>query len=533
MGKKIPMMSAKLQQFLSQHQEPSIEVRFIQGGLFAWFVQRFSQFFMRRVAVTVFFSIRYFLLAYAFVWFSWSDLIFFTSIAALMVGFHFGALESYRKLAQSKASIPPYDLRMHLAMARVMTWVVAMFFVIYFLIVSRHGFVKGYHVNVFDLARFLVVVRGISQVFRNLDVAYQSKNGMQPIALRWLWLMEFVLLAFFVCMVLFAGHGPGVLGWILFIEAVFVELVMWRWLYFRQQVRIRYRARLKDFGLFFLFLKNKAVEFLFDTTSGVFLYAERFILAALMYRVILRSPVVYFIVLPMTVLIWRSPHYFARYFRSHQSMLRRKIGLSILAIVFLTELAMGILIFLIFQNIPMQRFAQPEKIVCIIVLLGPASAIFAYVWYANILSEIVGQLRKIFGYKSLYVEFTKNVPTDLPSGALPNYGKVYLFWVRRSKMMKLKNRLFAMSLGNICFYENNPILKNKPIEHNDELKKIPVGSMMMRKYILNTEDAEYALRKIKKCMQDGRSRSWSRNGYQFRFGLSSFNWPMISVKKNI
>lgn len=530
-----------LKDWLDKKQRPTLEVAFVSGRLIDWIGSRLIQFGWRRIITLIFFSTRFIFCFDRFKWFSWHDLIFQTSLVYLLVGIHYGSLETFKKTFKG------------LVTARVITFFISLIILGCFLPELLHRiFYQNYIPNVFDEARFIIVIRGISQIYRNLENAIQIRRGTPPLPLVKLISTEVALLFLFIGMIQFFGATPGILFGVLLVDLLLQEVVLWQWVLSQP-----YRKKIKWFSLKDFFKKPEiSLEFILSCFIGALIYSERFFLQGFVSGLGDNSVYYYFLLLPMVSVTWRLPHLFHRYFRKQYGLLTKQISSSIFKIVFCFLLIIGFLQFLFAFLFFQTNIYFP----LILLFLGPTSAILAFSWYKGRSLEfllILFWMLKLTGltnslipaalsflwvgnlfYKKMKelkweketIKFGKcnsslifeSVHKEMQSERLSYdaqnlYGKYYLLRSSPEGLLKLKREIFAASLGEVIF---NPNLNYNLNLLSEKKNFIPLSSFKMRVLISDFSEGERYLKIIKKALANGAPKKFYLKKGNLLFGIN-------------
>ncbi len=360
----------KLENWLEEKQKPGLETSFVSGNLLNWVFSKIAQFGIRRLIMLILFSIRYIFCLKKFVWFSWHDLIFQTSLIYLLVGLHYGSLETFKKTFKG------------LRTARLFTFIICLVLLGFFLPELIYRMIAyDYIPNVFDEARLIIAFKAISQIYRNLENAIQIRRGTPPLPLGRLIGSESLLVLAFVGMVTFFGTSPMVLFWILLLDSVLQEAIQWPWVLSQP-----YRNKVSWFSFKdFLTRPEINTDLLLSCFVGTLIYSERFLLQGLTTKLGPNAVYYYFFLLPLVSIVWRLPHLFHRYFRKKHGILNNQISFSIFAIVFTFLLITGLIQFIFIIVLLHSNIMLP----IVVLLLGPLSAVLAYCWYRGFVLEFL------------------------------------------------------------------------------------------------------------------------------------------------
>ena len=358
MLKKLP----RLRRWLIEKQKPGLEIAYVKGEIIDWTMGRLAQFGVRRLIMLILFSVRFLFCLKKFVWFSWHDLIYQTSIIYMIVGIHYGSLENFKKSYKG------------IRTARLMTFLISLIIIVFVLPSLVYKMIYlNYTPNVFDEARLIIAFKGLSQIYRNLENAIQVRRGTPPIPLGRLIISESALVLSFVAIVHNLGTSPFILFWILLLDSLVQEAIQWPWILSQP-----YRNKVAWFS-FKDFINRPEIntEFLLSCFIGALIYSERFMLQGLTSNLGHNAVYYYYFMLPIVSISWRLPHFFHRYFRKKHGTLTKQMSLAIFWILFSFLFILGIIQFILITLFFKSDLYFPTVILC----LGPTSAILAYCWY--------------------------------------------------------------------------------------------------------------------------------------------------------
>jgi hypothetical protein len=511
---KLEQLVSEIQPWIQEKQKPNLIEAALTGRIHSFLSERWIYVISRRGVITIGFVLRFILLSYFFTWFSWGDIFYELSLVALLNGAVFSALEPLRvdPTPKSRASA-----RLGVILGGLSIFIFVIRPSLLRAILREQGW------NVFDEARVMIGLAGISEMIRTHTIAIHYSRGIKPMPLKLLALTEFISALFVVVMIQTSLPSPLQLSSVILTQILFQETTLWFWL--AQRVR-------GEFGILGLIRFKKIIinfswrdlpRLMTDLIGGVCLTSEQFILIAWIHSLSDGdfNTRLYLILTPMVHLVTQAPRAFLRQLRPSQSDLTDFIKIHAFWMLIGWSCATSLILSTLYWS------WTGSHTYALIPWIMPVQMTLFFYWmrryqiFQNLrfrilqfqLTSLDVRTRPGIQGRTLFKTLNQKFSFFLEQKS----AREYLVWIKPRDLVEFKKALTHSSTGLVDF--GKAPKNDRKISSNPDSPAIayPLGSRFFKSYLSETETLRFS-EKLIRCIQKGtgHSFSWKQDRFVFQ-----------------